>query len=277
LSCFKANVLLKNCMIADFQQYSWGIITTPVLRSVSIGVIEALSLFACLTCHNAYTTNNVLSHLGTHPGRLTPNVKQEILEIGSRSSLEAVYPSWASEGSAIPRPEIAGVRLKENMEGCPMCAYTAVHDKVVGHMKRDKHAGEPLVGLFAQVLNSGATKTNVRVTPRPSSEKTANGPVPNVLAQFNDFDWRAYRIPEIPNARMISPWLMRTRWHEQVLLYRPHVAELRQLVAMPSPTEQLPQRLHESVKQYFRRATEMLDHTAELVLQLLNSNNPDKE
>ncbi|KAJ7763810.1 hypothetical protein B0H16DRAFT_1455064 [Mycena metata] len=274
-SCDSSDV--NNSSLPDFQQYSWGIVTTPVLRSVSIGVNQDISLFVCLTCTNAYTTTNIVSHLGTHPGRLTPDVKREILEIGNRSSLEAHYPSWATEGSTIPRPEIAGVSLKQNMKGCPMCAYTAVHDKVVDHMKTKKHTGTILVGLCAQVLNSGATKSNIRVDPRPPPVQTSNGPVPDILAEFRDFDWRAHRKPEIPNARMISPWLMRTRWHEQVLPYRPHVAELLQLVAMPSLTEQLPGRLHESVKQYFRHATELLDHTSELVLQLLNSKNPDKD
>ncbi|KAJ7911187.1 hypothetical protein B0H13DRAFT_2328625 [Mycena leptocephala] len=276
-----ALIAKANSSLPHFQQYSWGITTTPVLRSVSIGFNEDISLFICLSCESAYTTGNIFSHIRSHDaGRLTPDVHQEILKIGDGANLEAAYPSWAyeaEEASTTPRPQIAGIALKQNLEGCPKCAHTGRRNKVIQHMKDKNHGGTPLVGLFAQVLNSGVTKANIRVTPRPLVEETSDLPRPKILAEFKEFDWQAHRNPELPNARMVSAWLMRTRWHEQVLPYRPHLAELLQLVAMPDPTEQFLRRLHKSVTQYFQHATEMLDCTSELVLQMLNSRNPDKD
>ncbi|KAJ7447766.1 hypothetical protein B0H11DRAFT_2248177 [Mycena galericulata] len=267
-----------NSIIPDFQHYSWGIITTPTLRSYSIGINREISLFTCLTCESAYTTENVSTHLRHHNIRFTAELKREIEQIGACASLEAVYPSWAVEGLPEPRPQIAGILLKKDLSGCPTCTYTAVHDKVMNHMKKKNHGtGKPLEGMFAQVLNNGATKTNIRVTPRLEPERRSQGPVPEFFAEFKKFDWRAHRRTELPNARLISPWLMRTRWHEQILPYRSHSAELLQRVAMPSSNEQLPRGLHEAVIKYFQDATKKLDHTNELVLQLLNSRNPDKD
>ncbi|KAJ7105805.1 hypothetical protein C8R44DRAFT_942367 [Mycena epipterygia] len=128
---------------------------------------------------------------------------------------------------------------------------------------------------MAQVLNGGATRVNIRVVPRPE-EEVSDVPVSDFIARFKSFEWRDHRPAEIPNARMISPWLMRTRWHEHILPYRPHSAELRELVAIPNSHDPLAA-LHESVTQYFFRATALIDGTDELVLQKLNSKNPDKD
>lgn len=79
-------------------------------------------------------------------------------------------------------------------------------------------------------------------------------------------------IPQIPqDERMISPWLLTTRWHEGI---GAHPTEtLRKMVAMPQDWEGL-QKLKHSVEAYFDHALGLLHLTDELTLQRLNSPDP---
>lgn len=53
------------------------------------------------------------------------------------------------------------------------------------------------------------------------------------MACVQVFEWQSHRTAEVPNARLISPWLMRTLWMEHFAPYRGKEAELLKLVAMP--------------------------------------------
>jgi chromosome condensin MukBEF complex kleisin-like MukF subunit len=81
-------------------------------------------------------------------------------------------------------------------------------------------------------------------------------------------------VPQIPqDERMISPWLLTTRWHESI---GTHPTEaLRKMVAMPQDRDGL-QKLKHSVEVYFDNALALLHTTDELTLQRLNSPDPVK-
>ncbi|KAJ7835480.1 hypothetical protein B0H13DRAFT_2424175 [Mycena leptocephala] len=89
-----------------------------------------------------------------------------------------------------------------------------------------------------------------------------------------DFDPKEYRAEELPNSRMINPWLLRNGWHEHLHPYQEHDEELRQLASVPVDDE-FPF-LHEAVASYFWTATDLIKGTNEVVLQRLNSADPDK-
>ncbi|KAJ7922259.1 hypothetical protein B0H13DRAFT_2411755 [Mycena leptocephala] len=83
-----------------------------------------------------------------------------------------------------------------------------------------------------------------------------------------------YRPEELPNPRMITPWLLRNGWAEHLHPYREHDEELRELASLPSE-EEFPI-LQEVVAAYFWKATKLIKKTHEVVLQRLNSADPDK-
>ncbi|KAJ6533923.1 hypothetical protein DFH09DRAFT_1092298 [Mycena vulgaris] len=91
-------------------------------------------------------------------------------------------------------------------------------------------------------------------------------------------EWEKHLPADLPNAQMISPWLMlmRTGWHEHVQPFKDEIPELRHLVSMPSPRDKM-YCLHDRVKEYLTNAMVLLDATDELVLQHLNSPDPDKK
>ncbi|EPQ50228.1 hypothetical protein GLOTRDRAFT_134134 [Gloeophyllum trabeum ATCC 11539] len=74
------------------------------------------------------------------------------------------------------------------------------------------------------------------------------------------------------NARLVSPWLITTKWHEHVAGY--HIGTLIQLVATPKKDE-FPG-LKKLVFNYMSSATGSIKSTAELVLQTLNTPDPAK-
>ncbi|KAJ6562794.1 hypothetical protein DFH09DRAFT_1478863 [Mycena vulgaris] len=101
---------------------------------------------------------------------------------------------------------------------------------------------------------------------------------PYSAAHKGVIEWEKHLPANLPNARMISPWLMlmRTGWHEHVQPFKDEIPELRHLVSMPSPGDKM-YCLHDRVKEYLTNAMVLLDATDELVLQHLNSPDPDKK
>jgi hypothetical protein len=90
-----------------------------------------------------------------------------------------------------------------------------------------------------------------------------------------DFDPKDFHPEELPNSRMIPPSLLRNGWHEHLHPYREHDEELRQLASVPAD-DKFPL-LHEAVASYFWTATDLIKKTNEVVLQRLNSADPDKK
>lgn len=90
-----------------------------------------------------------------------------------------------------------------------------------------------------------------------------------------DFDRKKYHVEDLPNVRMISPWLMCTGWPKHMEPYCEHGDELMQLVSVPSEDE-FPF-LHEAVASYFSTVTGLFEHMNEVVLQRLNSADPVKK
>lgn len=76
--------------------------------------------------------------------------------------------------------------------------------------------------------------------------------------------------------RLISPWLLTTRWHEHVTEYS--ITELHTLISSSSSTSKhtcIPG-IQAAVLEYFNEALDLLSSTDELILKKLNSENPQK-
>jgi hypothetical protein len=149
---------------------------------------------------------------------MTKPMTSAIQEIAEASQIGAKYPDWSFEvasDSMQTRTEMAGLALKTDLHGCPGCALTVQRKKVRDHLSKKCQGkcygdNDILSGLTAQTLNVGITKANIRVAPRTSD--AASPAVPDLLTRVEAFDWKSRRPTGIPNARMISPWLMRTHW-----------------------------------------------------------------
>ncbi|KAG2088572.1 uncharacterized protein F5147DRAFT_525879, partial [Suillus discolor] len=84
------------------------------------------------------------------------------------------------------------------------------------------------------------------------------------------------RVKQIPQEkRMVSPWLLTTKWHEHVAGH--DVATLRKLVEFPKVDDPIMPKIAHVVEAYFDGALRLLEVTDELILQRLNSPDPLKE
>ncbi|KAJ7205095.1 hypothetical protein B0H12DRAFT_1080393 [Mycena haematopus] len=242
------------------------LVTTTDLQALNISINTELHLLIC--CKSALTSANYQSHFSRkHPGmKLNAAATAAIANF----ELAAQYPCLGD--SRIARPIISGLPTTTNQYGCPKCAYAGNKRGVVSHLKED-HPQSRLAmeqGLTTQVLNLGATKICIRVE---AQVEVAPADPKDLLAKIKSFEVPADQ--QIPNARLISPWLMGTLWHKEVEPHREHLPALCALVAMPKDDE-FPD-LRRCVQEYFYQATALIEDTELLVLQKLNTSNLDHE
>ncbi|KAJ7810885.1 hypothetical protein B0H14DRAFT_3756332 [Mycena olivaceomarginata] len=137
-----------------------------------------------------------------------------------------------------PRTPYAGLPVTKNQYGCPVCPLTGNQKYVKGHMKTHPQPCGPMVkALGTQVLNRGGGQSAHRIRVTTEEEEEEEGG----SSEHSGGE---------------------------------HEVELRSLVAMPKDDE-LPW-LHELVYDYFSMATGLIESTDELVLQTLNSTDPEK-
>jgi hypothetical protein len=248
-------------------------VTTDTLQSLGLNINLELKLVICIGCESSFHLRNVKTHMArSHKGVSVPATLVDNLE---SLGVASAYPPDPTDLE--PRTPYAGLPVTKNQCGCPVCPLTGNQKYVKGHMKMHPQPCGPMVeALGTQVLNRGGGQSahRIRVTTEEEEEEAAV-PADNLLEQFRAFDWQAEQRARIPNARMISPWLMRTGWHQHLEPYRAHETELRSLVAMPKDDELL--WLHKRVYEYFLMATGLIEDTDELVLQTLNSTDPEKK
>jgi hypothetical protein len=292
------------------------LVTTRILESVGVAINTELNLYICLPCGSAHIHSNdfscgILNHLQHEHSGATSSIRDHIVECTHGFPIMEKYPSI--ESTMVARLAFSGVHITQDQFGCLHCPYAA-SEKVVQRHMRETHLdrkGKASSGLSTQVLNSGASNANTRIrvverldvddeppspmssplapltptqssafTPSspsvpPSSQPRTPRPAKTLMDLFSEFDPKDYQAEDLPNARMITPWLLRNGWHKHLEPYRDYDAQLIQLASVPSD-EEFPA-LHKAVASYFTAATNLIEHTNEVVLQRLNSADPVKK
>ncbi|KAJ7618087.1 hypothetical protein FB45DRAFT_1103529 [Roridomyces roridus] len=244
------------------------LITLPELQLLDVSINNRLHLYVC--CKAAYHSANLPAHLQSdeHPGlTVTNEIRDLIADLSVSCNIGSEYPMHNAPEA--PMEAFAGIEITPDLVGCPKCGYTGTKGSVHNHQSRETHHGKVLLGLDAQKL-SRATRSFFRVK-QPSLLPPPANPF---LSELEEFDWTKSHSSEEPNARMVSPFLMYTKWHLEVLPYQDQIEHLRSLVAAPKEEEF--EWLAPLVQGYFQYATQLIDATDELVLQRLNSHDPDK-
>jgi hypothetical protein len=275
LNFFSTHPGLKNNIpvVTQVNDEEKDLITTPFLSTFSIAINDILSLFICLSCGSGHTTAGLLQHLKKKHSKtgLTKEDKAQIQMIAESSNISHAYPNITSSNE--PPEKYSGLPVHHSA-GCPYCPFVNSTTILINQHIKGQHpglGGKPQKDVPTQVINRGVTKNLFRVViPNKVETEISDNPV---LKEFQDFDWKATEDAQtLPNARMISPWLMQTGWHMHTQGHDPQ--QLCDLVAMPD-NDAFPQ-LHQNITQYFEAATDLLDDTDELVLQRINTADPEK-
>jgi hypothetical protein len=244
----------------------------PYLDRIGFVVNNVMRCLICEPCGWAMVPDMAQGHLDeTHKGcgivieRAIFEEAMELLDVGD------ALPVPPTSGIY---PQIVGLLVLEGF-GCGHC------DKALGtkgSMEKHHRASHPEVpppktwkACDLQQFHPNHAKTMIQIRRRGSQVQTA---VDDMIANIRKEMAEVTLVqPYERNARAISPWILTTKWDKHIAGF--DVAELRALVAMPKK-EEFPG-LIEAVRHYFEQATDLIDHTDELVLQHLNSPDPEKE
>ncbi|KAK1218557.1 hypothetical protein PQX77_018751 [Marasmius sp. AFHP31] len=235
-------------------------------------------MLVCKTCRTAQTQTSALSHLQTKHKILRPK-KRELQSLFEdvRVATSMVTPQFAA-----PPVEFEGLLVTEDSFACAHCdrAGSAAYMSNHTHTEIDKPDRKPLIPCATQNLNRGYQMANFRVERRPPHNAppplSAEEGLQAIHEEINRGTWKAsYVTPEVTDARLISPFLLRTLWHKLVKPYP--ASELCSLVSADRSDEN--SWIKKSIHTYFHGALSVADQdtTPELVLQILNSPDPTKE
>lgn len=131
-----------------------------------------------------------------------------------------------------------------------------------------------LPGFLAQQLDHGIHKPLFQIIPITKTTSTPlNTTLITRLREQRNKAIRSY-VPQDIDARAVSPWLLTTGWHLHVQPFP--VAELQRLVESPRKNDPL-YKLSNAIDMLFERGLTLLDQTPELILQKLNSPDPQKK
>lgn len=249
------------------------LITTNILKAIGLAINTELNLFICLACQTAHHAGNICEHMKRNHSESPWSIhKAGLLNIGEAANIDTIYPTMKK--SREPCYIYSGLQVSES-SGCPHCYYAANPKAVWKHMKEmhSKKGGTPEENILTQVITQGtAGHRYIRV--KYNTQSTQSPVINPLLNNFQNFDWKAFTDSDSSvNARMVSPWLMRTGWHKHIL--GKSVKSLCQRVSYP--VEDIYSGLHEAIAIYFNKATALIDVTDTLVLQILNSPDPAKK
>ncbi|KAF5318208.1 hypothetical protein D9611_015078 [Ephemerocybe angulata] len=247
------------------------------LQQLGLAINEELRLYVCLPCEQAYTSVMVGKHIHkVHKVKLTKDLVADLAAISSKKEVADSFPDLESE--RVPTKPFAGIAVQTEF-GCPTCAYAGGAVAVRLHINK-AHEGDGRSmehDISVQCINKGVVRTYIRVLAANAVPVAAQGQEPTTYwqQQFAEIHTSVLTTARsVPNARLISPWLMRTGYPE--LVVGAAVSDLRELVALPKATDDLAW-LHALVVQYMKEATALINKTQLAVRQRLNSNNSEFE
>ncbi|KAF8146180.1 hypothetical protein K438DRAFT_1781334 [Mycena galopus ATCC 62051] len=261
-------------VLADFFQVGDdpGCITDELLNTAGAAYHVDWNMFVC--CETMFHGGNIWSHFCRTPKHTKLNrpgqeVKDHVELLVAQWDMPVSYE--AIEPTIVPRRAVLSVPMIPDLHGCPHCPYTGGLKYVKAHLAKRPHPTalerDILTGLSAHMIS----RVNYRVTPYTPSNPLPSTPSLAMQIAAADLDTSA---PVAANARLVSPFLNRTKWHEIREPFNEHLPELVELASFPSETE-FPL-LADVVRTYFRKADALFEHTEELVLQHLNTHDPAK-
>ncbi|CAK5264041.1 unnamed protein product [Mycena citricolor] len=247
-------------------------------ETLHLAINTELRLLICNICCSALLPKSVFNHLRTtHKTLLRGLTQAQFLQVCKDQRCLEEWPHIRAL-TVGPRKPFAGLAVMTERSVCTECGHLGTPKDVKQHVKIHGARSQPpiLDNCLTQVLNRGGTgyakKTFwVERIPEQAAQQGSQ-----LLPNFKRFSSQAAGMEtEIPNARLISPLLLRTRWHEYIQPHQDSIGLLIELASMPEKDD-FPA-LHSAVLDYFQHATEFLPVTEEPVLQRINSSDPAKD
>ncbi|KZT18427.1 hypothetical protein NEOLEDRAFT_1152627 [Neolentinus lepideus HHB14362 ss-1] len=249
------------------------IITHPFLDSLDLVVNSSIHAVCCKTCMVAIVRDHIPGHIHANHAALAKYLDEDmLLDVLDELEVEQSLPR-ITDGLVVQ--EIQGLKVHDGFL-CNQCSKIRLNRKSMLQHYSDIHPDLPpplqFTACKAQRLTTGAGSSSIYCkVEKPISSPDTPWEQMITTAQMEMAGTEVAEDRDI-NARMVSPWLLTTRWHEHVQGY--NISELCHLISTPRKDE-YPDLPH-LVLAYMERATNLINHTDELVLQVLNTPDPAK-
>jgi hypothetical protein len=242
------------------------------LRTLNLMINKELRILCCEICRVAIPPDAAKVHIKNEHSHVTFDAIKFIKalkEEGIRSDLPII---------SSPRSQVEGLALHDAL-ACSHCnkILTSAKGMYNHHLEAHKDIATPSKwrACKAQQFRRGGPGVHQilwEVEDHIKEGKQTEGLIQAIMKEM-EIVLRVVEAPE--DARMVSPWLLTTGWHEH--LSGQDAKDLMDLVAIPKKYDGLMPLLKESVELYYEGALALLSTTDELTLQRLNSPDPAKE
>ncbi|KAJ3505325.1 hypothetical protein NLJ89_g7481 [Agrocybe chaxingu] len=243
------------------------LIDTQTLRAYSLVVNTMHRLLVCSTCCAGVLPSHVAGHLRDTHQLVAPVADLEIIQsISQKLNVTDAPPPHPSA----PIPPIDGLRVVVGFL-CSQCSAvygvetslkTHFHNTHPGLTFPKKNTRAPV-----QQINAGRHHKYFVVSIPNELRGAPSTPQDFILAQAQALMQLSHRDDKEPDVRNISPWLRATQWHK--LLVGRNVQDLVKLAETPTRAE-FPD-LHDTVRHLLDQASALIETSAPLLLQILNS------
>ncbi|KAI5985430.1 hypothetical protein EDC04DRAFT_2913772 [Pisolithus marmoratus] len=252
----------------------------PYLDGLNMMVNVELRFLICQLCEEGIAPTAGRAHLVNKHAELLPMFDQDHFDsITMQLQVATSLPNIVG-----PRSRVHGLAVFDAM-ACDSCTMVYTKQKKMRAHHGSKHGDLPIPQHWrpckAQRMKpEGAGMVRqlweVATQARAGEDSRERALADKLLGELEE-QLKTVRVPK--DNRLVSPWLLTTRWHEWARWLRKPTEELRAMVALPRPS--LPEEEHyktlvETIELYFEEAVTMIDSTDELVLQRLNSPDPVK-
>lgn len=245
------------------------------MTSLGFTVNTLAFCLCCLTCQAAVSRNGVAHHLQLN--HKASNLVIDVPTLNQVLDMLHVCESFPIMDNEISREPFDGIAIEQGYQ-CPYCFHCLLQLQSLQRHYRTLHIDLPQLPN----LSSKPMQTFSR-----SKRHMAYFPVTSLTEMPESFlTWKDAIIEEYTcalnqtgtlsntaslNPRAISPWLMKTRWHE----YIPEsLMPLCQSLVQP-PRNSIFNHLRDSIFHYFNEATHLIESTDDLILQILNTPHPE--
>lgn len=248
----------------------------PYLEQLGLVVNTELSKLCCESCGYICKEEEVPTHMKKKHPEANITVDASMLNSVCKKMNVQSYPP-----PVLPliRDEYDGIHIYDGI-ACRDCEFACRSEQYMQEHHRKTHPKVPMSCKWPKVKvqrlspGSGPGRSYFQIRPRAAAKPTDDEVfVQDLFGEIHCLDEEDEQEAEKVNARLVSPWLLSTGWHEHVSGH--NIAELKALVAHPKRDE-FPE-LAETVIHLLKGGEELIDEMSELILQRLNSPYPDKE
>ncbi|KAI5981269.1 hypothetical protein EDC04DRAFT_2617498 [Pisolithus marmoratus] len=250
-----------------------GLIHHPYLDTLNLVVDPELKALCCQQCQVALIPREALAHMhGQHKG-LHVN-REHFLQVLGQLEIHEDLPE-PYFGCVIP--PFKGLKVLDG-QACGLYSFVTSSLKYMQTHHREDHRDTAMPRTWAackmqQFNRSGRGHVLFQVEDTASANTSEPNAQPIVLLRQEIAQASTHVLPQ--DEWVISPWLRTTRWHEHIAGY--DVGMLLGLVEIPKhDKDELLPGLKSALARYFEEALALLPITDELVLQRLNSPDPQK-